>query len=82
MGFALNAATRLRRRRRGFAHDINWWQLELNLLPVTGADLDEGVQRARSDVEADSLLKQPGDLPIRPALAAEFPDQFAVRFEL
>jgi hypothetical protein len=52
------------------------------LLPVTGADLDEGVQGARSDVEADSLLKQSGHLPIRPALAAEFPDQFAVRFEL
>jgi hypothetical protein len=33
-------------------------------------------------VEADSLLKQPGDLPIRPTLAAEFPDQFAVGFEL
>jgi len=70
------------RGRRCFAHDIRWWQLELNLLPVTGADLDEGVQRARSDVEADSLLEQPGDFPIRPALAAEFPDQFAVRFEL
>jgi hypothetical protein len=48
---------------------------------MTGADLDEGVQCARSDVEADSLLKQPGYLPIRSALAAEFPDQFAVGFE-
>jgi hypothetical protein len=48
---------------------------------MTGAHLYEGVQRARSDVEADSLLKQVGDLPISPALAAEFSDQFAVRFE-
>jgi hypothetical protein len=64
---------------RYFLRNIRRWQLELNLLAMTGADLDEGVQRARSDVEADPFLKQPSDLPIRPALAAEFPDQFAVR---
>jgi hypothetical protein len=66
---------------RYFAHDISRGKLELNLLPVAGADLDEGVQGARSDVEAYSLLKQPGHLPIRPPFAAEFTDQFAVWFE-
>jgi hypothetical protein len=64
-----------------FGCDSRRRKLKLNLLAMTGADLDEGVQCARSDVEADSLLKQPGYLPIRSALAAEFPDQFAVGFE-
>jgi hypothetical protein len=67
---------------RYFAHDISGGKLKLNLLAMTGADLDEGVQRARSDVEAHSLLKQPSNFTVRAPLAAEFPDQFAVRFEL
>ncbi len=56
-------------------------QFKLNLLPVASAYLDEGVEGARSHIEADPLSEEPGDLTVRPPFAAQLPDQFPVRFE-
>jgi hypothetical protein len=57
-------------------------QLKLNLLAVTRADLDEGVESAGGDLQPQPFGEEPGDLPVGSSLTAEFSDQFAVRLQL
>jgi hypothetical protein len=56
-------------------------KFELHLLPVTGADFHEGVERAGRDLQPKPFGKEPGNLPIRPPFTAKLSDQLAVRFE-
>jgi hypothetical protein len=46
------------------------WKFVLRLLPMFGANLDEGVNRADGHVEADALVKNANDVAIRAASAA------------
>jgi len=57
------------------------WEFVLHLLPVFGANLDEGVNRADCHVEADTLVKNPNDVAIRAAFAPQLANQLTVSFE-
>jgi len=45
------------------------------------ADFHERMKRAGGDVQPQPIMKELGDFPVCPPLAAQFPDQFAVRLK-
>ena len=50
-------------------------------LTMLGTHFYKGMERAGSNVEAQFLMEEPGDLAIGTPFPPQFPDQFAVRFE-
>lgn len=56
-------------------------EFELHLLPVFGANLDEGMNCADCHVKSDSVVKNTNDVALRAAFAPQLADQFAVSFE-
>jgi hypothetical protein len=47
-----------------------------------GAHFHERMKRAGRDGQPEPFMKELGDFPVCPPLAAQFPDQFAVRLKL